>query len=633
MAQTSVTVNISLNPYNTYALQNSTTIMATNINNISNIDNITPAESKFTPYLFITFEHNINILDGSLSEYITELHEYGYISNNLSDDSCNSNNKIIIEVEDGNVLTLYGILLNFGGNTYISNVNIIYNLGGGGVISSAFQPNNYIYRAILDGQKVSKIEIQFTTTRFPRMFTRLFELTDDLSYILSNKDIISCNISDSFSPISQVIPINTGEIVIYSHSGDLDLISNMSILKMLRSNSRCEIISEYNDKNIQIGVYYIDKVEGQGKDSIKFNIKSYSGTLDDYTYQPQYIYTDTGNNLIREIFPKGYHYASTPLVFDKTYSHIRIPSGTLRESLQALMFMLNGAVTDRAGIIQFYKPQYYVTSQIQKDIIINSPILRNDNDINTISIDTYDYIPEYTLYNSDLTYSSIFEGKIPEGGVTLIFDKPVGVFRYKIRSDSGAFISDYGDPVFPGASGTLTALDNWSYKSTGTYALTYNFNPQNSSTIDVRNVSFIIEINYEIENKNTYTFTSQNKNTDVPRLIKIQNPKIFNKYNISDFANGLLEYYSRNPLVIETKYIWDGYSRVGDTVYIYTEYDNYVRATIIKQSLDLGNGCIASITAVGKEINIFEDEYMSDGNDNSGNSGQYDIIMQDNIQF
>lgn len=637
MANTSVRVEIELDPKNSDILQldSKRNISATNINPLSSLDFLTPLLIEQNLPQFITLEHNINILDGSLIEYNWDLPKYGYISDRLSDNDCKCDNKITIDMVDneGFPLNLYGLLLYFGSDIYIGDISLSY-ICDQGLIADIFKPHNKEYRAILEGTNVKKIEINFTNTQFPRMFTRLGYITDNLSYELNERDIISCHITDSFSPISQVLPINTAEIVVYSHYDDFDLINNMGIITMLRKNSKCTIIGKYNNQNIPIGVYYIDKVEGQGKDSIKFSVKSYIGIFDDYVYQPEYVYTNTGNNLINKVLSSNANIqaiSQIPIDFNKTYEEIIIPSGTARESLQAILFMLNGAMTDREGIIEFFKPQYNITRLITKDMIIDAPKLNNDNDINTISVDIYDYSHQLYTPDSDLSYTKIYEGNIPEGGIRLVFDKPAHIFRYKIKNSSGEEISDYDNPVFPYATGTLSSVDGWSYRAFTFQTLYYTFNPQSTSSINVRNVSFIIEMNFLIERNNTVTYNLNNN--DVPRLLNIQNPKIFNQSNVSDFSNGLLKYYGNNPLKVDTKYIWDGQSRVGDTVYIYTEYKNYIRSTIVKQSIDLGNGFIASITAVGKEINIYEDEYMSDGNDNLGNSGQYDIIMQDNIQF
>ena len=643
MANSSVELSININPDIDVFSSISTVSSSNNNTNLSDIDSLIieeyQSETNIEISPFMTLEHNINILDGSLEEYNNtddNLKKYGYFSTNLSGNDCSCNNTITIDFNTGtSPVNIYGLLFDFTDNKYILNNSIAFTDTNNTIISNLFYPTSSLSREFNKFSNLKKIVISFIETRFPRMFCRVNYISFDLSYIFRSQEIISCNFKEEFSPISQVLPITTCDVSIYSPYNEFDLINNTGISDILGKGYLCQLYGIIDNTHFLMHTLHIDSIEGQEDNIIKIKLISLIGLLSNYYYSPKYLMFGSAQTIISEVLSG----TNIPYSIDKnlnnTFSNIFLNSGNVREILQSILFLINACINDKAGILEIYKIKYTVTNTIDESVILGFPKISKIASGQTLAVTFYDYDYQFKGQGTakNLQYSVLYEGMLTTDGIEFNFEKPVTVLRYKIYNESGAEITENkNDPSIPGAifisSGDYMILNI--SKLSNTYGtLKYKIIPHNTNVVDLTKVTYKIEVNYWLEFKNTHIEGNSNSNN----IIKIDNMKIFNKDNVSSFSKYIYDYYDNNTFKVEFTYLWNGNIRTGDTVYIYTDYKHILRGTILKQSIDLGNGFISNAVAVGNIIYTGDQYYTTSGDDNLGNSGQYDLIMGNNIQI
>ena len=642
MANSSVELQININPNINISSSINNVSSSNNNTNLSDINSLIVEEYQSETDIeispFITLEHNINILDGSLEEYNNtdeNLKKYGYFSTNLSGDDCSCNNTITIDFNTGtSPVNIYGLLFDFTDNKYILNNSIAFTDTNNTIISNLFYPTSSLSREFNKFSNLKKIVISFIETRFPRMFCRVNYISFDLSYIFRSQEIISCNFKEEFSPISQVLPITTCDVSIYSPYNEFDLINTTGISEILGKGYLCNLYGIIDNTNFHIHTLYIDTIEGQEDNIIKIKLISLIGMLSNYYYSSNSLINGSEFTLISTVLSGTNIPYSIVDSSDNTLGDIYLNSGDLREILQSILFLINSCISDKEGNLNIYKIKYTITNYIGEQLLLGNPKINKFASNKTISITTYDYNYQFNIEGTwkNLQYTSLYEGKLTTEGIEFNFEKPVTVLRYKIYDTSGNEVQENTDyPSIPGAvkSSTGYMILNLSQITNTVGVLKYKIIPRNTNTVDINNVNYKIEVNYWIETQSTYIEGNSNSSN----IIKIDNMKIFNKDNVSRFSKYIYDYYNNNTFKLEFTYLWDGNIRTGDTVYIYTDYKHYLRGTIVKQSIDLGNGFISNAVAIGNIIYTGDQYYTSSGYDNLGNSGQYDLIMGDNIQI
>lgn len=642
MANSSVELQININPNINISSSINNVSSSNNNTNLSDINSLIVEEYQSETDIeispFITLEHNINILDGSLEEYNNtdeNLKKYGYFSTNLSGDDCSCNNTITIDFNTGtSPVNIYGLLFDFTDNKYILNNSIAFTDTNNTIISNLFYPTSSLSREFDKFSNLKKIVISFIETRFPRMFCRVNYISFDLSYIFRSQEIISCNFKEEFSPISQVLPITTCDVSIYSPYNEFDLINTTGISEILGKGYLCNLYGIIDNTNFHIHTLYIDTIEGQEDNIIKIKLISLIGMLSNYYYSSNSLINGSEFTLISTVLSGTNIPYSIVDSSDNTLGDIYLNSGDLREILQSILFLINSCISDKEGNLNIYKIKYTITNYIGEQLLLGNPKINKFASNKTISITTYDYNYQFNIEGTwkNLQYTSLYEGKLTTEGIEFNFEKPVTVLRYKIYDTSGNEVQENTDyPSIPGAvkSSTGYMILNLSQITNTVGVLKYKIIPRNTNTVDINNVNYKIEVNYWIETQSTYIEGNSNSSN----IIKIDNMKIFNKDNVSRFSKYIYDYYNNNTFKLEFTYLWDGNIRTGDTVYIYTDYKHYLRGTIVKQSIDLGNGFISNAVAIGNIIYTGDQYYTSSGYDNLGNSGQYDLIMGDNIQI
>ena len=462
MANSSVELQININPNINISSSINNVSSSNNNTNLSDINSLIVEEYQSETDIeispFITLEHNINILDGSLEEYNNtdeNLKKYGYFSTNLSGDDCSCNNTITIDFNTGtSPVNIYGLLFDFTDNKYILNNSIAFTDTNNTIISNLFYPTSSLSREFDKFSNLKKIVISFIETRFPRMFCRVNYISFDLSYIFRSQEIISCNFKEEFSPISQVLPITTCDVSIYSPYNEFDLINTTGISEILGKGYLCNLYGIIDNTNFHIHTLYIDTIEGQEDNIIKIKLISLIGMLSNYYYSSNSLINGSEFTLISTVLSGTNIPYSIVDSSDNTLGDIYLNSGDLREILQSILFLINSCISDKEGNLNIYKIKYTITNYIGEQLLLGNPKINKFASNKTISITTYDYNYQFNIEGTwkNLQYTSLYEGKLTTEGIEFNFEKPVTVLRYKIYDTSGNEVQENTDyPSIPGA--------------------------------------------------------------------------------------------------------------------------------------------------------------------------------------
>ncbi|MDE7425379.1 MAG: hypothetical protein K2N51_17105 [Lachnospiraceae bacterium] len=622
MARTSAEVLIEFMPKQTITTKCTATNIDTSKSDINNL--IIPASSIIQNDNFATLEHNICLLDGTFRIIEPNAKPWGYFGNVLSDDNCHvqgTNINLVLNGVNNARVELGGITLYFGDDKYTSSIE--YSVDGATYQKKIINPTKKDYRLVFEDSKdIRTIKFYFRETKFPNMHPRLMEIMLGVSYHFTEKDITSLVLNEEISPISNVLPVNTAKLSVYSETGEFDIINNSVVPAIAKNNVTAVIKAIVDGKSTPLATFMLDSWETQDKYDMTFNFVSLTKELDDYTYNPvNGQNTDLRGHLQYLLGGKFAYNApvtnSFPIWFKK---------GTLRELYQQLCFVYGVMSNDMNGnsfkITKIDQSKIKATlypSQVSDDVKLTKV-----DSVNKVTLDLLDYLPTVpigtTFKFKDLNYNAAYKGEMSTSGKVVEFQKPAHYFRYRLinKSNNTPVTGDSSiGSVFTGEFGASKNQysDEWWYNGLNGdgYNLSFHFRPNNTSSINVNDYIFEIEVAFAIEVTSQYSVkkgTPKNEN-----LLYIDKPSIFNTDNAPEFANNTLEYYSNIDLKVECSYVNTDLVRVGDTVYIYTNNNTMVKATVVKQSIDLMNGLLTKLTGISLSESIYSHEYMeSDAN-------------------
>lgn len=647
---------------------------ATNNNNeIGNIKTlVTQMLSTIQNDNFATLEHNIFLLDGTYSIAEPSEHPYGYFGTELSGDDCkvtNSNVKIIL-TKPNNVT--YETIDMAGITIYTDSIsNIEYTIEGNTyqkkIINLTKEKSQIVFN---DPKNIMYIDIDVRETRFPHMHPRLYFVLLGFFLDFTDKEIVSLVINEEISPISNVLPINTAELLV--HSEDFTMFDiNSNLIDMVQKSKIGAIINGIiDDVELNLGYFFLDKFEFTNTNDIKISFVSLIKKLYDNTIVPYAGFKSTLEQYVKYILNDEYNY-SIPDNLKNIVKTIYFQKGKTKDLFQQLLFLYGLMVNDlndRFEITKLDKSKIKTTLYPSK--VLDGVKIERIDPINIISVDTIDYNDQedvkagqwWNAYN----FTTIYQDYIPEdGNLYLEFETPANLFRYKIfeieyigsenkpdyklteitgnRVDE-VITSQYNgqtiNSVFYSDPGTGTSADNpHTYslynKIRGGYTYHYNntFKINHIESLMPGNLNkYIIRIDVALFIKETGQHTVRKQTSTKDNLLHIEKPEIFNKSNVSEFAQNTLDYYNDINSKIEASYINDNMFqnktivRAGDTVYMYIDNNIMVKTTIVKQTIDLSNGFLTKMTGICDSNTRYGHIYMQNNSNEQMYMGNNTLI-------
>lgn len=528
-------------------------------------------------------EHNINILDGSL-DILENLKGFSYFSSDLSDDNCESNDIIMIDLADK--YNLDGLTFNFGVDTFLDTIEISY-LNNETILNTyTLSPPTakYLFNNSVDN--CNKINVKFTKTKFPRMFTRLQKFYCGLSLEFEGSDIISCTVNEFVHPLAVEVNPTTCEMVIYSENNEFDLINPNGYFSYLKRNQYIEVFASYNGVEYEFGKYNLDTWESLNAKEAKFNMTSNLDKLNNITYYDGWycdsVYSgETTYSILDYImkYSNSEYEISTYLESSKLMGIIPVES--YKNVIQLVSFCSSCAIDDtRDGKIKFYKIQNSGYPKILSNDKLFDNVKVTKNEQQTKLLLTYFAYDSMTLKEElvGVFYLNVGETK------RLIFDRPAVRIRYKSPDgiDHEALLEEvfYYD-LNANVSGeySITAEYYEIYKSDSEETI-LELPDQKEKEIKIDNARLIYGINGN-------NLAGGGPGEPIPG-------------NDTDFINNIKNYYSSAKLTVEFEFVNDGTIKTGEILKVETDYGEYVQGYVIEQKIDLAGGMVSKAKLVGK---------------------------------
>lgn len=563
---------------------------APNNSDFGNIDNLLSSNSnvrlKYNP--FFTLEHNINVLDGSL-EALNNLDGFSYFSKTLSSDNGATNDVITINFESSN--TLKGLTFVFGINTFLDTLEISY-LNNDTVLNTyTIHPNKPKY--LLDGAAsgFNKINIKFTKTRFPRMFTRLQKVYYGLVYEFEGTDIVTCSVSESVNPLSIEVNPTKCEMVIYSENNEFDLMNPNGFFSYLKRDRYVEVFARYNGREYEFGKYNLDTWESLNAKEAKFNMSSNLDKLNNTTYYDGWycdsVYsTENTYSILDDVMDSsGVEYEIDNSLESGKLMGL-IPLESYKNVLQLICFCSSCAIDDtRDGKIKFYKIQKpeYPRVFSNRELFDTVKITRNEQQTKILfKYFYYDDPPEKKYENVANLYLKQGERK------RIFFTNPASSIRYKKTSDESWHEVWDGNLYYY----DLEVSSEGGYEIEAKYYDISNldFEEKISDLQDQKEKEIKIESARLIYPVNGNSLAGGGSGDPIPG-------------NDTEFINNIKNYYLDAKLTVDFEFVNDGTVRTGEIVRVETDYGEYVQGYIIEQNIDLSGGMVSKAKLIGKVYN------------------------------
>lgn len=571
------------------ALKNAT-FYAENNSDFCTISKLRTNISEYMP--FMTLEHNINVLDGTLETFNSSSYDLSYLSTNVSDENCVSTNEIVVSLAE--TYSIYGITFDFGNIDFLDQISVDYMKDSEIIKSYDLYPNSRYYTSDIFAELFNKIVIKFKSTRFPGMFTKMQYLYLGKIYNWDD-EVLSCDITENVNPISKEIKTNTCELSVYSEENDFNVVDPNGPFRYLGKNQKLKLYVDCDGSEYNFGLFFLDTWDASVKNVIKFNLISPIGILSRITcydgwfalnpIETPYREGDTVYSALKKLFD---NYTSD-IYSNLSYSVSEnlttplfgtIPYGDYKKVIQAIAFCSCASVNDtRDGVI---KVSRIIENESSSEINLNNIL----GEIKVSLIESPSVVElHYTKYEyhdktEDGKYKELTTLNLTKGVKTKITSsKPIEYVRYKKTSSS-----------------------QWTYLSDTAYNLYYfDFTPAETATYTFQ----IIEM--ESDNSGLHIFDISEKTNQVENVVKIDSdPLIFHGVNDNgndnEFIENIKKYYGNVPYMVEFEFINNGTIKTGDVVTVETDLGYKIKGYLIEQNISLSGGMISKAKVIGDVV-------------------------------
>ena len=614
MPKTKVMVEMDLTDVN---IVGDSTSSAINNSTFADISKINEEHTPYSP--FMTLEHNICILDGSLEVFDSENLDLSYFSSTLSDDDCISNDKITIDFGESH--SIAGVGLDFGTDSFPDKVTLTYFYENKILDANDFYPNNQKYTEKYGCEGFNKIEIEMSTTKFPRMFTRLQSIEYGFKYSWQGENIISCQVNEEVNPVSSKVPINTCSVTIYDKSNEFNILNPQGVYKYLQTKQKFNIYSVVNDTQRQMGVYFLDTWDGNKPYEITFNLISPLGILDRTTYFEGGIIDEmpTAYDCLVDILNDAGLKIDTDYTISNDLKNTTvlglIPICSHKEAIQNVAFTANACIDDtRDGIIKIYIQNQDIRFTLESNILFDNVNVSKNEIVTGLDITLY----KYDLNTLESDYREVFNGYIDKNQtVRITSTEPIFGIRYKFSSAENF---TYLDP-------------NKNDYTTGKFYFDFTASVSGTYLIQIQPFKVITTV----YSKRSNVLPNHKEN-----ILKIDKATLlFDRGyffgteitvgNIETFANNLMNFYEYNTLKVEFEYLSDCKILSGQRGSIFTEFNQYLIGSMLSQRTNAGSGFLTSGVMIANNNNLTDYYFATDGTNNGTSEGQYELYSNDNF--
>lgn len=503
------------------------------------LDNIKPVR-------YATMEENQWRLDGTYN-YMTE-HNVPFISKAIS-------NETITDTEKGLYYALNpmcritrifrnkhkssGISFVFDYPDYCGKLTVIWYNDEKQVGSATAYPDSTEYYIEYPVEAFNKITITFNGMNKPNRYLKVWSIDDGTNRIYTNKDVLSIDILEEISLISEKIPSNTLDLTL-KNTTDTDL--------MFQKNQPFTV---YNNDDI-VGVFYIDNAERPGKYTYSIHAQDYKGVLENNLFYGGIYVDELAGKIIEDIFEDENILLE---IDDATYNtklsgYLKID--TKRSALMQVLFatcsVCNTAGTDKFKI--FKLPNN--SKQIDSARIKSGGSVKNSPKLTSVKLSVHNYV-------KDTESKEIYSGDVLKGENTIQFTNPIDTESISISKGSLKV-------VHPNYCVIETDQD---------------------TDITIEAVEYIDNVTIE-------EMSDKNKLFGQATEVKeITDATLVSKHNSKAVLTNVYNYYSMNSTLETDIHIIN--EEVGDRVYLHTEWSGIKKGRLEQLDYSIGNKKIGKV--------------------------------------
>ncbi len=387
-----------------------------------------------------------------------------------------------------------------------------------------------------------------------------------------NADIISANFQEETDAISKVLPNDTISLTVFSNDDDFNVLKPRGVFAFLQTDQRFQIFETVMDtknmptKKYFLGNFYLDTWKSEGNQKITFNLVSPLGLLDKSQFKKSRMYSglqsDNAKSVLEEIFhDAGWHTKNDVDIdssLEKIYLTGYIPVCTHKQAIQHVAFVCGCMVADtRSEKIQIKPYNSQVLAEIATTDIFEPIKIERKETVTGVDVEVHNFVAKTTT-------EEVFKGFLQKGTQEIIFNSPcknLATNNANIRIvESGINyavleVSSDGEYTLSG-----TKFDDRSYK-------------------------------YQVGN---------GKNSARENVVSSEKATLINPKNCRELAQNLLEFYQKNNLTVEFKFISNN-ELTGQNVLFRTADGKAFLGSFVRQNIDLTGGYRSDCYIIGRQ--------------------------------
>ena len=552
------------------AAGNASFIQPTDQQSFTRVQNLTNKESMDIEFPRFTFEHNFNILDGSLQPLEVEGSvpiTVPFFNATLSDEDGEYTSIPSIEINFSRTHSSFAFEFHFVDNHPIEMRMSFWDADGYLLDRFTTAVDKLTFITYHDVYEYSRILIEFTKT-LPYRYVKLKYIKFGTTITWDETNVQNASLIQQTDRLSKSLAIDTLSFTVIDVAGSLNLGNTNGMHRYFQRDQVMypyEIIQQLNDDGeyettkIYLGKYYL-KTFSESSNLGKMTCQSYLGLMDDITFYGGAVYNGIKAGVVIDKIFEAMGYENYE-IDDETYNQLlygTITPKSCRNALTDVLFATH-------SVIDSHNLDYV---DIKKSTLIKRPDLLKVNKFST-STKKNDYIygvdVKYTMYTQETEAKEIAKGTYDAGTHTVYFTSPyTGMTINTGTIDSQSTYSI----TFTISASAEVIITGYGYTTTTSIA---------QATVDHLQAG-------ETEKTTSYTTT------------------LLNATQAKELAEKILEYLSYD-LTISVKFLAD--DNVMSDFHIVEnpvdQFSNYY-GMFTKRSLDLTGGFIDTATLVGSTI-------------------------------
>lgn len=371
--------------------------------------------SEFPDYA--TMEHNFFVLDGTKEVMSETVNPIGFFSTSMSDANGNFAENPTIEISFTENHSTVALGLYFEDDYPLHCIVTYKTLSGIMLNKHEFDiTSNYACLEYAQAE-YGYISIEFTKA-LPFRYVKLNRIEFGRQFVWDETNIISGNMVEEKSLISETIPINSLSFEFLDFEDMYNLNNSSGYHLYIQKGQHIKPFEYIGDTKTYLGKYFVNKFSSN-LNAVKFDCRGAEGNLDNFTFYKGTIYNgELAGVIIESIFAIC---GITDYTIDEpTYNspiYGALPPVTCREALTKVLFACNSVFDNcRTDTVHIRKPERFIKGRIGINRKISTKPTLNEY-VSGVKIG-------YAVFNLENETSEILKEDFLAGTHLIQFDEP-----------------------------------------------------------------------------------------------------------------------------------------------------------------------------------------------------------------